>query len=168
MTHHIEQTIKVNIPAAKIWQVMGDFSSVEKFATTIKTSPIVNDISAGLGAKRLCTFNDGSSLVEEIIDFQEGQGFRMALSEYSLPLKSMYAEMRVKEIDANSSELYMSSDFVVKAGPLGWLLGFLVMRPMMKGVFKKLMSGLAYHVVTGERVGEKLPSNEELAKIILS
>lgn len=168
MTHHIEQIIKVNVPAAKIWQVLGDFSSVERFATTIKTSPIVSDINSGLGAKRLCTFNNGSSLVEEIIEFQEGQGFKMVLSEFSLPLKSMYAEMRVKEIDANSSELYMSSDFVVKAGPLGWLMGVLVMRPMMKGVFKKLMSGLAYHTVTGERIGEKLPPNEELAKIVLN
>ena len=168
MTHHTEKTIKVNVPAAKIWQVLGDFSSVESFATTIKTSPIVNDISSGLGAKRLCTFNDGSSLVEEIIDFQEGQGFKMVLSEFSLPLKSMHSEMRVKEIDANSSEIYMSSDFVVKAGPLGWLMGYLIMRPVMKGVFKKLLSGLAYHCVTGKLVGEKLPPNEELAKIILS
>lgn len=168
MAHHTEKTIKVNVPAAKIWQVLGDFSSVEKFATTIKTSPIVNDKSSGLGAKRKCTFNDGSSLVEEIIDFQEGEGYKMVLSEFSLPLKSMHAEMRVKEIDENSSELFMSSDFVVKAGSLGWLMGYLLMRPMMKGVFKKLLSGLAYHCVTGKRIGEKLPPNEELAKIMLS
>ncbi len=168
MTHHIEQTIQANVPAAKIWQVMGDFSSVEKYATTIKTSPIINDISSGLGAKRLCTFNDGSSLVEEIIEFQEGQGFKMVLSEFSLPLKSMYAEMWVKDTDANSCELHMASDFVVKGGPLGWLMGYVVMRPMMKGVFKKLMSGLAYHAMTGERIGEKLPPNEELAKVVLN
>jgi len=43
----------------------------------------------------------------------------------------------------------------------------LLMRPVMKGVFKKLMTGLAYHCVTGESVAEKLPSNEELADIIL-
>ncbi len=168
MSHHTEKAIKVNIPAAKIWQVLGDFSSVEKFATTIKTSPIVGDISSGVGAKRLCTFNDGSSLVEEIIDFQEGQGFKMVLSEFSLPLKSMHAEMRVKEIDANTSEIYMAADFVVKAGPLGWLLGHLIMRPVMKGVFKKLLSGLAYHSVTGKPVGEKLPANAELTKLMLN
>ncbi|MCP3922042.1 MAG: SRPBCC family protein [Desulfobacterales bacterium] len=168
MIHHTEKTIRVNVPAAKIWQVLGDFSSVERFATTIKTSPIVNDISSGLGAKRLCTFNDGSSLIEEITDFQEGKGFKMVLSEFSLPLKSMHSEMGIIEIDANSSELYMSSDFVVKAGPLGWLIGFFIMRPIMKGVFKKLMSGLAYHCVTGKQINEKLPPNEELAKIIIS
>lgn len=167
MTHHTEKTIKVNIPAAKIWQVLADFSSVERFATTIKTSPIVGDISAGVGAKRLCTFNDGSSLVEEIVDYQEGQGFKMELSEFSLPLKRMTAEMRVKAIDANSCELYMSSDFVVKAGPLGWLMGYFIMRPVMRGVFKQLLSGLAYHCETGKRIDKKLPANQELAKLIL-
>ena len=77
MSHHTEKAIKVNIPAAKIWQVLGDFSSVEKFATTIKSSPIVNGIHSGMGAKRLCTFNDGSSLVEEIIYFQEESFVRL-------------------------------------------------------------------------------------------
>lgn len=167
MTHHTENSIKVKVPAATIWHVMKDFSSVERFATTIITSPIVNDISSGLGAKRKCTFKDGSSLVEEIVEFQEGQGYKMELSEFSLPLKNMQVEMRVKEIDANSSEIFMSSDFVVKAGPVGWLMGHFIMRPVMKGVFKKLMSGLAYHCVTGKLVGEKLPANDELRKIII-
>jgi len=166
MAHHTENTIKVNIPAEKIWQVLEDFSSVEKFALTIQSSPIINDIHTGLGAKRRCTFNDGSSLVEEIIEYQAGQGYKMALSDFSLPLKSMQAEMKVTAIDEHNSEIYMSADFVVKAGPLGWLMGQLIMRPVMKSVFKKLMTGLAYHSVTGNLITEKLPSDEVLAKII--
>jgi hypothetical protein len=90
----------------------------------------------------------------------------MELSEYPYPLKSMFAEMRVKKIDSNTSEIFMSSDFIVKGGPLGWLMGALLMSPMMKGVFKKVMTGLAYHAATGERVDEKAPSNEALAKVI--
>lgn len=168
MAHHTEATLKVKVPKHKIWKVLEDFSSVEKFAATIKSSPIIGDVNSGVGAKRLCTFNDGSSLVEEIIDIQEGQGFKMTLSEYSLPLKSMLAEMKVTEIDADSCEIYMSSDFVVKAGPLGWLMGQFVMRPVMKSVFKKVMSGLAYHSVTGERIDEEPPSKEKLEGLILN
>ena len=167
MAHHTEKSIKVNIPAEKIWQVLADFSSVEKFASTIKRSPVIGDISSGLGAKRLCTFNDGSSLVEEIIDYKEGQGFKMELSEFSLPLKSMVAEMKVTKIDEYSSELYMSSEFVVKAGLLGKVMGHLIMRPVMRGVFEKVLTGLAYHCVTGKRVEEKQPSGEELEKVVL-
>jgi len=85
-----------------------------------------------------------------------------------MPLKSMQSEMKVTAIDENSSEIYMSADFVVKGGPLGWVMGQLIMRPVMKSIFKKVMTGLAYHSVTGEVISEKLPANEELAKIILA
>jgi len=30
-----------------------------------------------------------------------------------------------------------------------------------------VMSGLAYHTLTGERIGEKLPADTELAKVVL-
>lgn len=166
MAHHCENTLRVNVPAEKVWQVLEDYSGIEKFAMTIKSSASVNDISSGLGAKRSCTFNDGSSLVEEIIEYQVGQGYKMDISNHSMPLKSMQAEMKVTAIDENSSEIYMSADFVVKGGPLGWVMGQLIMRPVMKGIFKKVMTGLAYHSVTGKLIGEKLPANEELAKII--
>lgn len=168
MAHHTENTLRVNIPAENIWQILQDFSSVEKFATTIKSSPVVSEVKSGIGAKRLCTFNDGSSLIEEIVEYEEGRRFKMELSDYSLPLKSMSAEMKVTAIDDNCCEIYMSADFVVKAGPLGWLMGQLIMKPVMKGVFKKLMMGLAYHCKTGQCINEKLPSDDELTQLILA
>jgi len=62
----------------------------------------------------------------------------------------------------------MSADFVVKGGPFGWLMGQLLMRPIMKGIFKKVMTGLAYHSSTGELVADKLPSDKQLAVITIS
>lgn len=162
MTHHVSKSLRVNVPSEKIWEVLNDFSSVERFATTIKSSPIVGDKKSGLGAKRLCTFENDSSLVEEIIDYQEGRSIKVEISDFALPLKSMHAEMGVEKIDANSSEIFWSADFVVKWGPIGWLLGFLAMRPVMKGVFTKLLSGLAYHAATGEALGSALPSEDQL------
>jgi len=168
MAHHCEKTLKVNVPAEKVWKVLEDYNNIEKFAMTIKSSASANEISSGLGAKRTCTFNDGSSLVEEIIEYQEGQGYKMDISNHSMPLKSMQAEMKVTAIDENISEIYMSADFVVKGGPFGWAMGQLLMRPVMKGIFKKVMTGLAFHSVTGKLISKKLPTNEELAKIILA
>jgi len=54
-------------------------------------------------------------------------------------------------------------DFVVKFGPLGWLMGNFMMKPMMKRITKDVMKGLAYYVVTGNTVGSKLPSDADLA-----
>jgi len=167
MTQHIEQTLKVNLPAEKIWHILDDYSRLENFALTIKSSPIVGDIQTGLGAKRLCTFNDGSSLVEEIIEYTPGEGYTMALSEHAMPLKSMQSQMRVKAIDAQTSEIFMSADFVVKGGPLGWVMGALLMRPMMKGVFTKLMTGLAYYCETGNAIEDKMPTKQALSHLTI-
>jgi len=166
MAHHCEKTLKVNVPAEKIWQVLEDYNNIDRFAMTIKSSASVNEINSGLGAKRTCTFNDGSSLVEEIIEYQEGQGYKMDISNHSMPLKSMQSEMKVTAIDENCSEIYMSADFVVKGGALGWIMGQLIMGPVMKSIFKKVMIGLAYHSLTREIISEKLPANEKLAQII--
>jgi len=37
----------------------------------------------------------------------------------------------------------------------------------MKAIFKKVVTGLAYHCATGERVTDQLPQNKELANIII-
>lgn len=167
MTIHLERTMTVNVPSETIWETMKDYGGIEKYSPTIKSSPIIGDLQTGLGAKRKCTFADDSSLVEEIIEYTEGQGYKMLLSEFSFPLKSMHGEVRVKKIDANSSELFMSADIVTK-GLFGWLLGNVLMRPIMKGAFKKVMSGLAYYSATKNQVNMKLPSNDELEKIIVA
>lgn len=166
MAHHVENTVRLTVSAKKVWKVLSDFGGIEKFAPTIDSSPIVNGKHSGLGAKRQCVFYDGSSVVEEIVEYKEGQSITVALSEYSMPLKSATATMKVTSIDARTSDITMSMDFVVKGGPLGWIMGFFMMRPLMKGVFKKMSHGLAYHSATGKSVGNKLPSGQELSLVL--
>ena len=165
MAFHVEDKIRVNIPAKTVWEVLGDFSSIERFSTAVEKSPILDGISSGLGTKRKCDFYDGSSVIEEIIDYQEGKCFKIEVTEYSMPLKSLYAEMKVEEVDANASEISMSMEFVVKGGPFQWLMGFFMMRPMMKGIIKETLTGLAYNSATGKPVGNKLPAKEDLSLV---
>ena len=167
MKHSVNQSLNVNVPAEKIWEVLGDYTSLENYASTVKSSSIVGDISSGLGAKRENTFYDGSSLVEEITRYQEGLGYKMKLSEFSFPLKYMNAEVGIKAIDSKSCTLSMSTDFVVKAGPLGWLMGLFIMRPMMKSIFKKQMNCLAYYCVTNQKINDKLPADDDLKRFVL-
>ncbi len=166
MAQYTEKTIKVNVPKSKIWEVLKDFSGAEKYSVEIATSPIINNIESGLGAKRKCSFTNGTSLVEEIIEYKEGHGYRMILSESSMPMKYMRTAMWVKEIDSKTSEIKMEAEFGMKGGPFGWLMGALMMGPMMKGLFNKVMTGLAFYCVNGKRVDD-FPSNEELANILI-
>ena len=163
---HVEKKLVVNVSKEKVWEVLKDFGSVEKFAATIEKSPVISDQKIGLGARRKCYFNDGSNLVEEIVDYQDGRGFTMQLSEFSLPLKSMSAQMMVEEIDAHRSLVVMSSDFVVKGGGIGQIMGNLLMKPMMSGVFKNLIVGLAYYSATSKPIGKKMPNKKDLSGFV--
>ncbi len=167
MSHHIEQTLNVSIQAQKVWEVLSDYGGIERFAPTVKTSPIIGDKTSGIGAKRRVTLHhDGSSMVEEIVEYYEGEGYKMEVRELSSPLKSMQADLRVKKVDGESCTIFMVIEFETKGGPLGWLVSKLMLKPIMKGVMKKQINGLAFHSATGNAVGDKLPTNAELTAAI--
>ena len=162
MAIHVEHTMRIMLPADKVWAVLEDFGSIERFQDKVSKSPVLPGVPSGLGARRRCEFYDNTSMVEEIIEFHQGQGYRFELSEYSLPLKCMIAEMNVVKIDQENCNISMSMDFIVKGGPVGWLAGQILMRPMMKNMIKKTLIGLAYHSATGNTVSNELPSKREL------
>ena len=56
----------------------------------------------------------------------------------------------------------------MKGGMLGKLMGALLMKPMMKGIFKKIMTGLAFYSKTGEEIDKKLPTKERYAELVVS
>ena len=167
MAHQISHSLNVDLPVSKVWNVLNEYSELEKFAPTVKSSPLIGDIRTGVGARRRVTFHhDGSSLVEEITEYHEGRGFTMALTELSSPLKCMEAEFKLDGLDANSSSILMTVDFEVKGGPLGWLLAKFLIGPTMRGALRKTVAGLAYHTATGIPIDSELPSETELASAI--
>ncbi len=158
MAHHVETTYRVHATKEHVWGILRDFSSIERFSSKVKSSPLVGESREGLGTKRLCTFYDKSTVLEEIIEYQEGENLRIELSEYSMPLKSLVAHMSVKRVDDQSCDATFGMEYVVKFGPLGCLMGKILMKPMMKGVTKDVLRGLAFHAVTGQNVGDTLPA----------
>lgn len=167
MTQHINEEMRVNLPAGKVWAVLDDFGGIERYAPTIKRSPILTEKATGLGAKRRCEFYSGGSLREEIVDYRDGQSMTLELSEHGMPVKSMVSTIKVARVDAETSDVSMSLDYVMKGGPLGSILGSLLLRPMMKGAFKKVMTGWVYHAATGTAVDDKIPQIQDLSLVIV-
>ncbi|OUS25432.1 hypothetical protein A9Q99_21120 [Gammaproteobacteria bacterium 45_16_T64] len=168
MEHQVRSSVQINVSAEQAWGILDDFGGVEKFSVGVETSPIISEKNTGLGAIRHCVFYDGTGVHEEIIEYEDKKSLKVVLTEHSMPLKTMYAGFRVEKLTETSCEVTMCMDFVVKFGLLGALMGKLMLRPVMKGVQKKLLSGLAYHAFTGNTIGSELPPSEELAQALAS
>ena len=167
MEHKVGTAVQINVSSEKVWAILDDFGGVEKFSIGVEKSPLIGEKNSGLGAKRHCVFYDKTSVDEEIIEYEEKKSFKVVLTEYSMPMKAMVAGFRVEKVTDTSCEVSMYMDFVVKFGLLGSLMG-MMMRPVMKGVQKKLLSGLAYYAYTGNAIGSTLPPSEELAQALAS
>jgi carbon monoxide dehydrogenase subunit G len=155
---HNERTLEIDAPPEAVWAVLARFMHIDEFAPAITSVDALTEGEDGVGSKRRAHFDNGSSLVEEVTDWQANRSYRVRLSEMSaMPLREAHAELSVEPLDAARSRVTWGFDYRVKYGPFGWLLGQTVMRRMMGGVLDGNLTGLA-EKVQSDRTADPQPS----------
>ncbi len=148
----VEKTLEVNAASAKVWSVLGRFMHIDEFHPRIEKVEALSEAQSGVGARRKCTFKDGSSAVEEVVGWQDGESYTFELSGFTVPLKKAVATLGVTPLGADRARLRMSMQYQVKYGVFGWLLGQTMMRMMMGKVFMVVLNGLHDRVLTGPKL----------------
>lgn len=157
----VEAKLNAKAPVDRVWQVISNYGNVHLYHPKVKSAPILSENDKGVGAKRRCEFYDKSSVVEEVTNWYEGRSISVVLSEMtSMPLKKADATIQVEPVDSKTSLVSIDMNFVVKWGPLGWIMGKLMIKPMMKKMFTNVLKGLEYYAATGESVGNRVPEIE--------
>ncbi len=143
---HFKRSLDIKATPQALWTVIGRFMHIDEFAPLIKSVDALTDGEDGVGSKRRCNFNDGSSVVEEVTEWEACRKYRVRLSEMSsMPLHEMYAEISLDSL-TDRVRVSWSVDYQVKYGPLGWLLGQTVMKIMMGKILDGNLKGLANKV----------------------
>jgi carbon monoxide dehydrogenase subunit G len=146
----IERTLDIDATPEKAWAVLGRFMHIDQFHPRISKVDVLSEAQTGTGARRRCHFKDGSSVVEEVIDWQEGRSYRAQLSGFSMPLNTAIARLAVEPLGEGRARLSMGMQYEVKYGPIGWVLGKTMMANMMGKLFMVVLKGLEERVVTGK------------------
>ena len=143
---HFERSIDIEATPESIWAVIGRFMHIDEFAPLITSVDALTDGEDGVGSKRRCNFKDGSSVVEEVTEWEVCRKYRVRLSEIAtMPLHEMYAEISLHSL-TDSVRVNWSMDYHVKYGPLGWLLGQTIMKMMMGKILNGNLKCLASKV----------------------
>ena len=151
---NVSNTLTMNIPAANIWGIIADFQRVDRFHPLVESVDQIGQKSTGLGAIRVCNFYDKSSIKEEITHWVEGQSLSVKLTEGSFPFKSANATIGVKSSGSDSCVVSLEMEFDMKYGILGKLMAAVMIKPMMKKLFAKVMHSLQDHASSGQLVGK--------------
>ena len=144
---HYERTLEIDAKPDAVWAVLGNFMHIDEFAPEIVSVDALTDGKDGIGSKRRNNFKNGTSLVEEVTEWEPKRRYRVQLSEMSsMPLYEAYSGMSVEPTDNGRSIVTWDMDYRVKFGPLGWLLGQTLMKMMMGKIIDGNLKGLANKV----------------------
>ncbi|NRB20970.1 MAG: SRPBCC family protein [Rhodobacteraceae bacterium] len=157
MIHH-QRTRDIQATPDAVWAVIGRYMHIDEFAPLVKSVEALTDGDDGIGSKRRCHFDDGSSVVEEVTAWEVNSRYRVCLSEMAaLPLHECHAELLLTPMMNGQTRVIWSMDYRVKFGPLGWLLGQTMMKMMMGKILDGNLEGLADRV-RSNRAGSALAS----------
>ena len=124
---------------------------IDEFAPLIESVDALTDGEDGVGSKRRNHFDNGSSIIEEVVAWEPNRRYRVRLSEFApMPLHEAFAELVVAPSNNGGSKVTWSMDYRVKYGPFGWLLGQTMMKRMMGKVLATNLKGLAGKVQSNQ------------------
>lgn len=166
MTLLAEDSLTVNVDATSVWAVLKDFSSVQHYSVGVKMTQVLEGPTYGLGCRRRCHFYDKTSVLEEITAYKEGESFHMKLTEFSLPMQSLEAYLKVLPNGSHQSQISMGIHYLPKGGAIGRFLGQYFMKPMLRKMIRKNLIGLAYYAKTKQAISNQLPEANELKNTI--
>jgi len=136
-----------------VWAVLGRFMHIDEFAPLIESVEALTEGQDGTGSKRRNHFADGTSLVEEVMDWEANHRYRVRLSEMAtMPLHEAHAEISVEAMDDKHSTVRWTFEYRVKYGLFGRLLGQTLMKMMMGRILDANLKGLADKVESNQAI----------------
>lgn len=142
MIHH-ERSLTIDATPDAVWAVLARYMNIDAFAPQITSVDALTDGEVGLGSKRRNNFANGTSVVEEVIEWKPGAGYTVQLSDMAaMPLHEASSEIRVIPT-GSKSKVTWTFDYRVKYGALGWLMGQTMMKMMMGKIIDANLQGLS-------------------------
>ena len=98
-THHtgsVKKTIVIGVPVKKVWRKISNIAGLPNWVLDVKKTTYLSKKKRGIGAIRLITFDDGSTIEEHIVRWKDNEFFTYIATE-GLPLRAYVATISIKK-----------------------------------------------------------------------
>ena len=154
--HEVQVARTIDVPADEAWKIIDDFGGVHQYHPLVERSPIKNGVASGLGAERVCHFDNGDAITERITGYEAGREYTVEIIDMGkFPLKVAVGTIGVSPAGQDRSTVRFDFRFQPKFGPVGWLMGKTMMRSQFRKILGNVLAGLETHAKTGTIVSRK-------------
>ena len=148
-------------PVVDVWQRLSDLSQVQHYVPFVKGSDIMTEQKMGEGAQRVAWLENQRTVQEEVIEWDDGQGYVLRLNDVSffLPFHDMETRYRIEPDDEQGLQTGLVITLTVRPrfGLLGkWLLTPLI-TPRLQQQLDELADGVKYYFETNQPVFGRAP-----------
>lgn len=141
----------INAPVEKVWEVLADFSGVEKWAPSVTKSYSLTENNGGPEAARHCDVAGFGGIEEYVTEWNEGSGFTFRVTGVG-PIREANSSWLAEGKDGKTL-LTTSLEYTTRFGIIGSVINVLMMRRKLRQGLAQTHAGLDYYLRTGETVG---------------
>jgi hypothetical protein len=154
--HSFTVTREIAHDADTVWSLLANFADTFVYHPIVESSLSLNGLQTGLGAERQCVMYDGNRVAERITAFDaSARRYTVEVFDHGpFPLTHMDVTIAVDDLGAAGSRVTYSGNFQPKFGPMGWVMGKLMMEAQFSKMMGSLIEGVDQHLETGRIVGK--------------
>lgn len=152
--HQIQVERELDHPASTVWALLDDFASTWVYHPIVEHSASTNGVQRGLGAERMCQMYDGAEVRERVVRHDATRmTYGIEVFDHGpFPLTHMEVDITVTPLGAHRCRVTYDGQFQVKFGPMGWMMGKMMMEAQFVKMLGQVIDGAGQHLSTGRIV----------------
>ena len=146
---HIEITIEIDAPIDLVWSKISNLAGIQNWASTVIKSEFHTETQRGIGAGRTCDVKGFGTLVENVLEWNENESFRLSLEGLPFFIAEASGGWRLEDLGSSRTRATTFIDAKTRFWPLGALMEKFALGPQFsktivgtQGEFKSYVEGL--------------------------
>jgi len=153
----IRSEVIIHAPKEKVWDVLGQYGEIYRYAPSISKSRLTSNHRDGVGASRRCDLVPMGSTLERVTEWRAGVGYTFTIDGGQLvpPFLNNVASYELVD-EGDSTIVTFRFDYQLKYGLVGKLMDKLLFGPQLSRGLPRILIGLKHFVETGEEIDQEV------------
>jgi len=146
----ISRSIDINAPVNDVWQKLAKLDDVQNFVDSVTKSYYNSEQKEGVGAARTCEVKGFGTLVEEIVEWKDGESLTYTVAGMPPMVKHAQSNWRLERKSHFQTTVTVTSSMETRYGVFGAFMERFVMKPRISRLLEDALSQFKSYVEHAE------------------